>query len=197
MDSESLGGGADAPPFCGELPAMGGNGAGIGLCHGMGNLFASARARCCGQHATDLAETLNQASKNFALVQNFSTRLAEAIVRSRKSKGALAQSQGVALSTVSRWLGGSMPDAERIPSIASFLGADAKWLLTGEAGDANGGRDDGVLRDEPATSSGYGRRREPAEPAPSLESSIARIAAALERIATALEDKPPPPTHEP
>jgi transcriptional regulator with XRE-family HTH domain len=65
-------------------------------------------------------------------MQNFSTRLAEAIAKSGKSKGALAASTGVALSTVSRWLGGTIPKAEAIARIAKFLGVDAKWLLSGD-----------------------------------------------------------------
>lgn len=66
-------------------------------------------------------------------MQKFSTRLAEAIAKSGKSKGALAASTGVALSTVSRWLGGAVPKAETIANIANFLGVDAKWLLLGES----------------------------------------------------------------
>ncbi len=69
---------------------------------------------------------------NLATMQNFSTRLSEAIAKSGKSKGALAASTGVALSTVSRWLGGTTPKAEAITRIAKFLSVDAKWLLTGE-----------------------------------------------------------------
>ena len=65
-------------------------------------------------------------------MQNFSSRLAEAIAKSGKSKGGLAASVGVALSTVSRWLGGTVPKAETIARIAAVLSVDAKWLLTGE-----------------------------------------------------------------
>lgn len=65
-------------------------------------------------------------------MQNFSTRLAEAIAKSGKSKGALAANAGVALSTVSRWLGGTIPKADTLGVAAQFLGVSAKWLLTGE-----------------------------------------------------------------
>jgi transcriptional regulator with XRE-family HTH domain len=65
-------------------------------------------------------------------MQNFPTRLAEAIAKSGKSKGALAATLGVALSTVSRWLGGTVPKAETLARIAAVLSVDAKWLLTGE-----------------------------------------------------------------
>jgi transcriptional regulator with XRE-family HTH domain len=78
-----------------------------------------------------------QGIKNYlASVQNFSNRLAQAITASGKPKGALAAHAGVALSTVSRWMAGTVPKAETLDLIASFLGVDAKWLLTGhEAAD--------------------------------------------------------------
>lgn len=65
-------------------------------------------------------------------MQTFSQRLAEAIAKSGKSKGSLASSAGVALSTVSRWLGGTVPKADTLDAVAHFLGVNAKWLLTGE-----------------------------------------------------------------
>lgn len=75
-------------------------------------------------------------------MQNFSDRLAEAIFLSGKSKGALATSTGVALSTVSRWLGGTTPKAETLEKIAKFLGVDAKWLLTGDSSPSKSGESD-------------------------------------------------------
>ncbi len=65
-------------------------------------------------------------------MQNFSKRLAEAIAKSGIPKGELAKRIEVALSTVSRWLGGAIPKAETIARLAAVLGVDAKWLLTGE-----------------------------------------------------------------
>ncbi|MEP2776784.1 MAG: helix-turn-helix transcriptional regulator [Luteolibacter sp.] len=59
----------------------------------------------------------------------FTERLAVAIAKSGKSKGSLAKHCGVALSTVSRWLKGSIPKADTILEIATFLGVDAKWLF--------------------------------------------------------------------
>lgn len=68
-------------------------------------------------------------------MQNFSDRLAQAILHSGKAKGTLAADCGVALSTVSRWLGGAIPKAETVALIAKSLGVDAKWLLAGNAHD--------------------------------------------------------------
>lgn len=64
-------------------------------------------------------------------MQNFPQRLESAIQRSGKQKGELAEHCGVALSTVSRWLGGSVPKAETLDRISGFLGVDAKWLIFG------------------------------------------------------------------
>lgn len=65
-------------------------------------------------------------------MQNFQERLKIAIERSGKTKGSLAKSTGVALSTVSRWLAGAAPRVETIGEIAAFLGVDANWLSYGE-----------------------------------------------------------------
>lgn len=61
----------------------------------------------------------------------FSERLAVAIAKSGKSKGSLAKHCEVALSTVSRWMKGSIPKADTVVEIAKFLGVNAKWLLSG------------------------------------------------------------------
>lgn len=65
--------------------------------------------------------------------EDFSAHLAIAIAKSGKSKGALAAHCGVALSTVSRWLNGSLPKVNKVEVIARFLGVDAKWLAGSES----------------------------------------------------------------
>lgn len=65
-------------------------------------------------------------------MQNFPSRLEEALKRAGLSKGALAAGTNVALSTVSRWFGGAVPKWETVYQIGNLLGVDANWLLTGE-----------------------------------------------------------------
>lgn len=74
-------------------------------------------------------------------MQNFSERLRTAIAQSATPKGVLAQRAGVAHSTVSRWLSGSVPSYDMAVRIGTILGVDAKWLLTGESADAKDARD--------------------------------------------------------
>ena len=64
-------------------------------------------------------------------MQNFSERLAHAIKIAGKPKGDLANHCGVALSSVSRWLGGTVPRAEVALEIAQFLGVNVNWLIYG------------------------------------------------------------------
>jgi hypothetical protein len=59
----------------------------------------------------------------------FERRLAKAITASGKAKGELAAACGVALSTVSRWLGGTIPQTETLVKISRFLGVSETWLL--------------------------------------------------------------------
>ena|ERR1035437_3206207 len=110
-------------------------------------------------------------------MQNFSTRLADAIARSGKSKGSLAAHCGVALSTVSRWIGGMPPKAEMMERIACFLGVDAKWLLTG-------------LKESKAETCLRLMEESPScrIPEESHEASIRRMEEALTRMAGAIED---------
>lgn len=72
-----------------------------------------------------------QRNINLSFVENFSHRLELAIQRSGKSKGALAAYLKVPQPSVSRWLKGSEPRADRLNEIAKFLNVDVKWLLTG------------------------------------------------------------------
>jgi len=120
--------------------------------------------------------------KNYlASMQNFSNRLAQSITASGKPKGALAAHTGVALSTVSRWIGGTIPKAETLDEIAAFLGVDAKWLLTGQPATAQ----------SPAPPSSASSSALSAPPRfassqtadPELLALLTRIAGALEEIA--------------
>lgn len=136
------------------------------------------------------------------MVQNFSRRLETAIASSGKSKGALAKHCGVALSTVSRWLDGSVPKNEGLLKICEFLEVDPVWLLTGVEVMT---REDPptVLLDEPPA---YERilleRARPNPGAPQnpskrpledridrLEVAVERMAVAFERLADAMEKK--------
>lgn len=66
-------------------------------------------------------------------MQNFSERLLLSLRESALTKGELAKKTGVALSTVSRWFNGtSHPRGDTLLQLASLLGANAHWLLTGE-----------------------------------------------------------------
>lgn len=109
-------------------------------------------------------------------MQNFPQRLADAIRRSGKRKGALAEHCGVALSTVSRWLGGSEPSAEHVTEIAGFLGVDAKWLMFGDTFGSEI-RPSLVLRDEPLSYSAA------AAPALTLEQRVERLESLLLLVA--------------
>lgn len=84
-------------------------------------------------NAKDLAFRSQLRKAKFSVDEKFSAKLAIAIAQSGKSKGALASHCGVALSTVSRWLSGSIPKAKKLDSIARFLGVDAKWLIENES----------------------------------------------------------------
>ncbi|MDP3851981.1 MAG: helix-turn-helix domain-containing protein [Luteolibacter sp.] len=110
-------------------------------------------------------------------MQNFSYRLEEAIQRSGKPKGELATHCGVALSTVSRWLAGSVPKAETLEIIAGFLGVSAKWLVFGGDDLASGA----IVREDPAI---YRTR---ARPELSLEEKVARMESLLAGMAEKLE----------
>lgn len=127
-------------------------------------------------------------------MQNFSRRLDTAIANSGKSKGSLAEHCDVALSTVSRWLGGSVPQNDTLTKIADYLDVSAAWLLTGHgpAVFRQTEPESSMLREEPIWP------RTPNAPpektvlpdktaADSLEASVSRIAGALERIAAAME----------
>lgn len=67
-------------------------------------------------------------------MQNFSRRLETAIAKSGIPKGVLSAHCGVALSTVSRWLDGTIPKPDTLEAIAQKLGVDSVWLLTGRDG---------------------------------------------------------------
>ncbi|MGL4398811.1 MAG: helix-turn-helix domain-containing protein [Luteolibacter sp.] len=82
------------------------------------------------RYAKDLASPAELTSQIFSVKTEFSEKLAVAIAKSGKSKGSLADCCGVALSTVSRWLGGAIPKAETISKISEFLSVDANWLLS-------------------------------------------------------------------
>lgn len=125
-------------------------------------------------------------------MQNFSNRLAQSIAASGKPKGALAAHTGVALSTVSRWLSGTVPKAETLEEIAEFLSVDAKWLLTGQEEAGNAGRfsipkfpgiGDSACsgREDPAISG-----EKPPEPE-TMEARMERMEREMGRMASALE----------
>lgn len=143
----------------------------------------------CGD-AKDLASNTKQFKNYLAFMQNFSNRLAQSIAASGKPKGALAAHTGVALSTVSRWLGGTVPKAETLEEIAEFLGVDAKWLLTGQEEAGNAGKfsipkfpgigDSAcVVREDPAI---YGEK-----PPETMEERMERMEREMGRLASALE----------
>jgi transcriptional regulator with XRE-family HTH domain len=117
-------------------------------------------------------------------VRNFSQRLREAISKSgvKAPKSALASHTGVSLPTVSRWLGGTLPKAETLESIAEFLNVDVKWLLTGNGSPERQESQSALAKSDPIPSS-----IAPEAVAVGGEESVARIATALERIAGALE----------
>lgn len=101
-------------------------------------IFAAFVRRLRG-HETYLASNAKLATLFLALMKNFSSRLEHAIWLGRQPKGDLARHMKVALSTVSRWLGGTMPSSDKILQIAAFLGVDAMWLThgIGEPPDSN------------------------------------------------------------
>jgi transcriptional regulator with XRE-family HTH domain len=70
--------------------------------------------------------------QNLSFVRNISERLEYAIRRSGMSKGALSGLIGVPQSSLSRWLSGSQPRADKLAEIAKFLSVDVKWLTYGE-----------------------------------------------------------------
>ena len=61
-------------------------------------------------------------------MQNFSERLEAAWRSSSLKKGDIARELGVALSTVSRWFNGTVPDSENLHLLAKLLGVDASFL---------------------------------------------------------------------
>jgi len=71
-------------------------------------------------------------SKNYlSKVTTFFQRLEIALTEKGKSKSALADHLGMALSGISRWKD-SLPRAERVQEITSWLNVSGKWLMTGE-----------------------------------------------------------------
>lgn len=100
---------------------------------------------------------LNQSRTIWRSVRNFADRLQEAIRKSGKPKGDLARHCGVALSTVSRWLAGTVPRMDMLRKIAGFLAVDETWLLIGRSSaDSEVAdpslytlRDESVLRETP------------------------------------------------
>jgi transcriptional regulator with XRE-family HTH domain len=64
-------------------------------------------------------------------MKTFPERLQKAIDDKGEPKGKLAKHCGVALSSVSRWLAGSVPREDKMKEIAEFLGVDPLWLAHG------------------------------------------------------------------
>lgn len=67
------------------------------------------------------------------LMENFATRLTAAWKASPLKKGDIAERLGVALSTVSRWFKGTIPERGTLSDLAALLDVDAEWLLGDEA----------------------------------------------------------------
>jgi len=65
-------------------------------------------------------------------MSNFQERLGAALGLSPLNKGGLASETGVALSTVTRWFHGTIPKTDKLEEVATLLGVNAKWLLTGQ-----------------------------------------------------------------
>lgn len=143
-------------------------------------------------------------------MQNFAARLKTAIEDSGKPKGDLAAHCGVALSTVSRWLAGSVPGNETLEKIASFTGTDPIWLLTGvdrkRLFEPKSPADETMVREDPTPYRVISRieratpnqesGQTPNEEAPArpveervdrLELAFEKMALAIERLAIAME----------
>lgn len=138
-------------------------------------------------------------------MKNISERLEYAIRRSGKTKSALAAYIKVPGSSVSRWLAGSEPRADKLSEIAKFLSVDVKWLMTGESipssasnAESEGkAKDSGAVREDPAP---YGDERmrisdlerqlaASRETIDSLSVSLANVSASLTELHKLLADK--------
>lgn len=147
----------------------------------MGKVSWCVAGRFVAGDESGFSEGAKLIKRNLSFVKNLSERLDAAIRSSGMSKGEFASRMHVPQSSVSRWLAGSEPRAEKICEIAKFLSVEVKWLMDGIGPMRR--ENPGISQKEEPSS----LLREEARPMPDLADPFMRIAIALERIARVME----------
>lgn len=79
----------------------------------------------------------SDAQEDFNSKRHFASRLASAVERDGRTKGAIALSMGIHPPALSRWLGGVIPDPDNLSKLAKALNVSVQWLLTGDGNGVN------------------------------------------------------------